>query len=161
VKDLGLPAWVIGVSASIGVASEILVMFTWPRWGAHWPTRRVLLWVFGASAVRWALMAVVTHPLALSAAALFHGLTFGAFYLASVGYLSKHAPGSLRATGQALFAAATFGVGGVIGYRVSGALYDALGGPKLFAVATTLALLPIVPLLLATRLEVQAERPRP
>lgn len=161
VKDLGLPAWVVGVSASIGVASEIAVMFTWPRWAARIPTRRLLLWCFAASAIRWAMMAFVTHPLLLAAAALFHGLTFGAFYLASVGWMSQHAPGSLRATGQALFAAATFGIGGVIGYRVSGALYDQLGGPKLFLVASLLALLPMVPLFLSeSRHEVQVPAPR-
>ena len=161
VKDLGLPAWVVGVSASIGVASEIAVMFTWPRWAARIPTRKLLLWCFAASAVRWAVMAFVTHPVLLSAAALLHGLTFGAFYLACVGWMAQHAPGSLRATGQALFAAATFGVGGVIGYRLSGALYDQLGGPKLFLVAAVLALLPLVPLFLSEpRLEVQVGAPR-
>jgi len=149
VKDLGLPAWVVGVSASIGVLSEIALMTTWPRWGAKLSTRRVLAAVFIASAVRWALMAVVTDPWLLSAAAILHALTFGAFYLASVGFMASQAPGSLRATGQALFAAATFGVGGVVGYRVSGILYDALGGPKLFGIAAVFALLPLVPLAFA------------
>ena len=40
--------------------------------------------------------------------------------------------------------AATFGVGGVVGYRVSGGLYDLLGGHQLFAVAAVMALLPAV-----------------
>ena len=40
--------------------------------------------------------------------------------------------------------AATFGVGGIVGYRVSGGLYDLLGGHQLFAVAAVMALLPAV-----------------
>lgn len=146
VKDLGEPAWVVGVSASVGVLSEIVVMNTWPQWGSRFPPRTLLTWCFVASAVRWALMATFHHPYALVAAALIHGLTFGAFYLASVAWMAQHAPGSLRATGQALFAAATFGVGGVIGFRASGALYDRLGGPLLFWVAAGMALLPALAL---------------
>lgn len=161
VKDLGLPPWVVGVSASFGVLSEIVVMFTWPRWAPRVSTRSLLLWVFAASALRWALMSAVSQPLLLSAVALLHGLTFGAFYLAGVGWMTKHAPGSLRATGQALFAAATFGIGGVVGYRLSGALYDSLGGPRLFLIASVLALLPMVPLIWSdSSPEVQVEAPR-
>ena len=149
VKDLGLPAWVVGVSASFGVLSEIVVMFTWPRWSARFPARTLLAWCFGLSAIRWALMALTANPLLLSAIALFHGFTFGAFYLAAVAHMAEQAPGSLRATAQAMFAAATFGVGGVIGYRVSGALYDRLGGSTLFLIAAGMALLPLVPLAFA------------
>jgi PPP family 3-phenylpropionic acid transporter len=44
-------------------------------------------------------------------------------------------PTHLRASGQGLFAAVTFGVGGLVGYTTSGAAYALLGGPALFAVA--------------------------
>jgi PPP family 3-phenylpropionic acid transporter len=53
-------------------------------------------------------------------------------------------PPHLRASGQALFAAVTFGVGGLIGYPAAGAGYDALGGHRLFAVAAALELLPML-----------------
>lgn len=144
VKDLGLPPWVVGVSSSVGVGSEILVMLTWGRWGGRISPKKLLLGVFIASAVRWALMAVTSNPWVLVAAAGLHGLTFGAFYLSSVEWMVQRAPGSLRATGQTLFVAATFGVGGIVGYRVSGELYDSLGGHQLFGVAAVMALLPAV-----------------
>lgn len=144
VKDLGLPPWVVGVSSSVGVGSEILVMITWPRWSGLLSTKKLLLWVFVASSVRWAVMSLTSNPWVLVGAAALHGLTFGAFYLASIDWMVKRAPGSLRATGQTLFAAATFGVGGIVGYRISGGLYDALGGHRLFAVAAVMALLPAV-----------------
>lgn len=142
VKDLGLPAWVVGVSSSVGVLSEVVVMFTWPRWAHRVPTRRLLIGAFVVSAARWLIMALTSSPWVLVAIAGLHGLTFGAFYLASVEWMSQRAPGSLRATAQALFVAATFGVGGIAGYRTAGRLYDALGGHQLFAVAAGLALLP-------------------
>ena len=144
VKDLGLPPWVVGVSSSVGVASEMLVMITWPRWSGRLSTRKLLIGAAVASSLRWALMSVTSDPVVLVMAASVHGLTFGAFYLASVEWMVQRAPGSLRATGQTLFVAATFGVGGIVGYRVSGGLYDLLGGHGLFAVAAVMALLPAV-----------------
>jgi MFS transporter, PPP family, 3-phenylpropionic acid transporter len=144
VKDLGLPPWVVGVSSSIGVASEIVVMLTWSRWAGRISTKKLLVGCFVASSLRWAVMALTSNAWVLVGAAVFHGLTFGAFYLASVEWMVQRAPGSLRATGQTLFVAATFGVGGIVGYRSSGELYDLLGGHKLFAVAAVMALLPAV-----------------
>jgi MFS transporter, PPP family, 3-phenylpropionic acid transporter len=142
VTALNLPPWVVSASASVGVAAEVGVMFTWPRWGHRISPRTLLIVSFVASAARWLGMAVFDSPAAFLALAAIHGLTFGAFYLASVAYMADAAPGSLRATGQALFVAATFGVGGLVGYLGTGAGYDALGGHKLFAVAAAAALLP-------------------
>jgi PPP family 3-phenylpropionic acid transporter len=135
---------VVGVSASLGVGSELVVMLTWDRWSGRLTTKKLLIGVFLVSSARWALMALTSNPWLLIAAAALHGFTFGAFYLASVDWMVKRAPGSLRATGQTLYAAATFGVGGVVGYRLSGGLYDALGGHGLFAFAAVMALLPAV-----------------
>jgi PPP family 3-phenylpropionic acid transporter len=144
VKDLGLPPWVVGACASAGVISEIAVMLTWSRWAYRLTTRQVLVGCFAASSVRWAIMSFTSDPVLLVASAGLHGLTFGAFYLASVEWMVQRAPGSLRATGQTLFVAATFGVGGIVGYHISGGLYDALGGHRLFAVAAVMALVPAV-----------------
>ncbi len=144
VRDLGLPPSVVGLSSSVGVASELLVMLTWSRWAPRWSPRALLTVVFVASAGRWALMSVTSDPALLVCAAAIHGLTFGAFYLSAVTWMVERAPGSLRATGQALFVAATFGVGGIVGYRGSGMLYDALQGHRLFAVASVVALLPVL-----------------
>ncbi len=142
VTALGLPPWVVSASASVGVAAEVAVMFTWPRWGHRVAPRTLLIAAFLASAARWAGMAIATSPSALLALSAIHGLTFGAFYLASVAYMAQAAPGSLRATGQSLYVAATFGIGGLAGYLGTGAWYDALGGHRLFGVAAIAALLP-------------------
>ncbi len=142
VTALHLPPWVVSTSSSVGVISEVAVMFTWPRWGHRFSSRRLLIVAFVASAFRWAGMALFNSPGALIALAAIHGLTFGAFYLASVAYMAERAPGSLRATGQSLFVAATFGIGGLVGYLCTGAGYDSLGGSTLFAIAGGAALLP-------------------
>jgi hypothetical protein len=52
-------------------------------------------------------------------------------------------PPALRATGQTLFTAATYGFGNLIGMLGSGALYDASGGAEAaFAAAAALELVP-------------------
>ncbi len=143
VTALHLPPWVVSVSSSLGVFSEVLVMASWPWWGHKVSPRSLLVTAFLASALRWLGMSLVSTALPLALLGLFHGLTFGAFYLAAVAYMSDRAPGSLRATGQSLFVSATFGLGGLVGYVSAGSLYDALGGGHpLFAVAAAMELLP-------------------
>lgn len=158
VRALGLPPSVVGLCASVGVLSEVAVMFTWSRWAPRWPVRRLLIACFVLSAARWAAMALTSNPVVLVATAALHGFTFGAFYLSSVTWMVDRAPGSLRATGQSLFVAATFGIGGIIGYRGAGALYDVIGGHRLFAVAAVMALLPALVLWLTPA---RAEPARP
>lgn len=142
VTALGLPPWVIGVSASIGVIAEIGVMYAYPRFSEKVAPRHLLFVSFVASAVRWAGMAFVDSAAAIVALSVLHGLTFGAFYVAAVQYVSLRVPPSARATGQALMVSVTFGLGGLVGYATAGAGYQHLGGYRLFLFAAALELIP-------------------
>jgi MFS transporter, PPP family, 3-phenylpropionic acid transporter len=55
-------------------------------------------------------------------------LTFGLYWAAAMRGLEHLVPPRLRATGQTLYSAVTFAIGGAIGYRVAGFAYDRLGG---------------------------------
>jgi PPP family 3-phenylpropionic acid transporter len=59
-----------------------------------------------------------------------HGLTFGLYWAAAVRALAHLVPSHLRATGQTVYNAVTFAVGGAIGYRLAGYGYDRLGGAQ-------------------------------
>ena len=144
----GFAPWVVTLCTSVGVVSEMVVMATWPRWSRRLSPPLLLALSFAASGVRWVLLpeAGLWGLVALS---LIHGLTFGAFYLASVSWMADQAPDALRATGQALFVAGTFGVGGVAGYLLTGQLWEALGTASLFRWAGAFE---VVPALLALRL---------
>lgn len=144
VISIGLSPRIVSLSAAMAVTAEVVVMFTWSRWNTRISPRRLMMVAFGASALRWAIMAWTDSGAVLVAVALLHGLTFGAFYLASVAWMAERAPGSLRATGQSLFVAMTFGVGGLIGYVSAGRIYDAIGGHKLFGLAVVAELLPLI-----------------
>jgi PPP family 3-phenylpropionic acid transporter len=145
---LGLSPRVVGLTASLAVASEVLVLSVWARWLGRVPLRAALFASFAVSGLRWGGMAVTSSAEVMAGLALLHGLTFGAFYVASVEWIASRVPQNLRASGQALFAAATFGVGGSLGYMGGGFLYDAWGGRWLFGVAGALELVPLVCLLL-------------
>lgn len=140
VMALGLTPAVVGVSAALGVLAEVAFMFLSPRFSERIAPRHLLALAFVVSALRWAGMAQASSAPALVALSLLHGFTFGAFYVASVAFLARRIPPHLRASGQALFAAVTFGLGGLVGYAAAGAGYDGLGGHRLFAVAAVLEL---------------------
>jgi PPP family 3-phenylpropionic acid transporter len=138
VLTLGLTPAVVGLSAGLGVLAEVAFMFLYPRFAERIAPRHLLALAFATSAVRWAGMALVSSAPALVALSLLHGFTFGAFYVASIAFMARRVPPHLRASGQALFASVTFGLGGLVGYVSAGAGYDWLGGHRLFAVAAVL-----------------------
>jgi PPP family 3-phenylpropionic acid transporter len=142
VGALGLPPSVVGMGAGLGVLVEIAVLFTYPDLFGRLQPRHVLSISFAASAARWLAMAFLDGGAALVLVQALHGLSFGAFYTASVSALSRRVPPHLRSSGQALFAAVTFGVGGLVGFPAAGAVYDRLGGHGLFAAAAALELVP-------------------
>ena len=135
---LRLSPSVVGFSAGLGVTMEILVMFAYPRFADRFAPRHLLFVAFAASGLRWLGLSLVDQAWAILALNALHGLTFGLFYVAAVAYVARQAPPHLRATAQALFVAATFGLGGLVGYLASGLGYDVLGGHQLFAVAAGL-----------------------
>jgi MFS transporter, PPP family, 3-phenylpropionic acid transporter len=140
VQALGLAPAVVGLSAGLGVLTETIVMYAYPRFANLFTPRQLLLWSFLASAFRWAGLGLVRRPELIVLLSLLHGLTFGAFYVASVAFVSGRVWEDLRASGQALFASVTFGLGGLIGYLSSGVGYDAMGGQRLFSVAAAVEL---------------------
>jgi MFS transporter, PPP family, 3-phenylpropionic acid transporter len=142
VLAIGLSPWVIGAAAGVGVLAEVAVMFFYPRLAERLAPRHVLFVAFVASALRWFGMAVVTSGWAIILLSVLHGLTFGAFLVAAVGYVTRRVPDAMRAAGQALLVSVTFGVGGLLGYLAAGSAYEWLGGHRLFAVAGVLELLP-------------------
>ncbi len=140
-QALRLPPTVVGLAAALGVLAETAFMYFYPRFSHRIAGKHLLFVAFVASSLRWMGMALVDRSAMIILLSLIHGLTFGAFYVASVGYVANRVPPQLRASGQALFVSVTFGIGGLIGYLTSGVGYDALGGHRLFAMAGLVELL--------------------
>ena len=105
-----------------------------------------------ASAVRLALTARATDPVAVAGLQALHGLTFGLFWGSAIRALGDLVPARLRATGQAVFGGIVFGGANAAGYALSGVAYDRLGGAApLFGWAAGLELVALAALLLLRR----------
>ncbi len=157
VRDQGLPASVTGLAMATGVGAEVLALLAFPRLEGRFGDRALLALAFAGTALRWMLLSRAHGPVALVLLQLFHGLTFGVFWGASIRALARVVPPALRATGQALFSAVVFGGGNAVGYQLSGLGYDRLGGVgPLFAGAAALETLLLLATLLST---IRSRRP--
>ncbi|MBK7859577.1 MAG: MFS transporter [Archangiaceae bacterium] len=123
---LKLPTHVVGDAATLGVVSEIAVMVMWPRIARRAHPRTLLFLSFAASGLRWLGVALTTDGTVLVLLSVFHGLTFGVFFLSAVAFMTERVPDSLRASGQALFVASAFGVGSLTGVLGTGVGLDLL-----------------------------------
>ncbi len=138
-EGLGFSRAFAGVAWALAAASELVVMLLWPRM-CVWATPRTWLVVaLCMHPVRWLLSSVASGPGFLLAIQLTHAFTFGVFYLAAVQLVQGLAPEGLRATAQGVFASATFGVGGLVGNGLGGALYEPLGMRALYVASALVA----------------------
>ncbi len=111
IAELGLPARWTGAALVAGVAAEIAMFAVARPWIAR---ADPLLWIAGASAlsaVRWTVTGTATDPWLLTATALLHGLTFGAWWMGFVEVLRKDLQPETRASAQAMVASTAYGLG--------------------------------------------------
>jgi PPP family 3-phenylpropionic acid transporter len=149
---LGLPASVPGLTWGLAVIAEIGLFFWGRRLGDRIAPTTLIVVVLGATVVRWALTAVVrTAPLVI-AVQLGHAITFSAFHLAAVLLLLRLVPPERSTSGQALYGAVAFGVGGSAGLALAGVLVDRVGTAGVFAVDAVCASLALAPALRLRRL---------
>lgn len=139
-ETLGISKAVAGLAWALGVASEVAIMASWRRIATRGSLRTLLAVGLTAHALRWYLYTTTAREAGILGIQLLHGLTFGLFYLAAVQFVDETTPSPLRATGQGIFAAATFGLGGIIGNLLSGGLYDAVGMVVLYRLSAGIAL---------------------
>jgi MFS transporter, PPP family, 3-phenylpropionic acid transporter len=141
---LGIPREWVGITLGLGVASEVLVLLYWRRFSSVISARATWLLVFGASGARWIAMSLFTWPWLQVTLSLLHGLTFGAFIAIAIASLAQEVDPRLRASGQALWASAVFGLGGVFGFFACGPLLEFFGSRVLFAVGAALEFIAMV-----------------
>ena len=153
VRDQGLSSTVTGAGMAFGVAAEVLVLFAFPVLERRFAVSTLLAIAFAGSSLRWLFLSRSHGAVALVAIQGLHGVTFGLYWAAAIRMLERWVPSRLRATGQTLFTAITFAVGGAIGYRLAGFGYDRMGGAA--PVYAWAAMVELVPLALAMMLRRQ------
>jgi PPP family 3-phenylpropionic acid transporter len=161
----GFSTITISYAYVVGVLAELGAFLFFRRLRQRFTLPALLAVAAGATVVRWLLTALVSDPVTLVSLQLLHGCTFGLFWGSAIAWLAECIPPQLRATGQALYTTATFGIGNLIGYLGSGFLVDVSGGARAaFLAAAALEVVPLALVLLFGRRfrpEAAAGRPRP
>jgi PPP family 3-phenylpropionic acid transporter len=136
VRDHGLPSSLTGLGLALGVLAEVLAFFAFPALLRRFSLGALLVASSAGTVVRWLLLSRAHDGFGIVALQLFHALSFGVWWAASVEAMRRSVPLELRATGQALFSALVFGAGNAIGYGLAGAGYQRYGSASpLFAIA--------------------------
>ncbi len=148
VDALGLPAAWTAAAIAAGVVTEVAVMSRATALFARVAPPWVVVAALATCTLRWAAIAVLTDPVALTLVQLTHGLSFGAFWVGSVEWLRRLAPPEIRASAQMALLVLGYGVGPLLTGVVARQVVPDLGTAALFAagavaagVATVLAAL--------------------
>jgi PPP family 3-phenylpropionic acid transporter len=138
--ELGGTAGLVGLAIGLGAASEwpVVALGGWllARFG---PARLVALAIV-VYAVRFLAFAALPSAAWVLPVQALHGLSFGAFLIASVTLAHKLAGPAHAGAAQALLAATSFGLGSITGSLVGGALLERVGTPNLFRGAAVVTL---------------------
>ncbi len=132
ITSLGGSEDLVGFAWFAGVASEAIVFATAGFWFRKY---HPLIFIIGAGllySIRWFLYASFEDPGWIVALQFLHGLTFGIFYLTAFQYVTRIIPAMLQSTGHLVFVSVFFGLSGIIGSLIGGALMDSLGGSSLY-----------------------------
>ncbi|WP_269411420.1 MFS transporter [Lentibacillus daqui] len=140
IEQLGGNETIIGLAWFFGVASEAAVFALAPLWFRKFHPLVFIMFAGLLYSVRYFIYAAVNDPVYLVPLQVLHGITFGTFYLAAFQYISRLIPKLLQSTGHLVFYSLFFGVSGIIGSLIGGALIDSYGGGTLYATVGGFAL---------------------
>ena len=122
----------IGVTAaaskqSMGQMSEVLFMLLMPVLFVRWGVKKMLLVGMGAWVLRYILFAYGDNDAGywmLITGILLHGICYDFFFVTGQIYTDNFAGEKFKSAAQGLITLATYGVGMLIGYSISGVVAD-------------------------------------
>lgn len=124
----------IGLAWFIAAMSEIPIFFFSARIIKRWGNKRVMCAALLIFAIRVGGYSVIKNPYGALVIQVLNGMDFAPFYAAAVTFVNAEVPGSLRATGQALFAMVGNSMAGIVGNFIGGYLLDQVGVITLFRI---------------------------
>jgi PPP family 3-phenylpropionic acid transporter len=140
-NKLGFDNFFIGLCWAMAVGAEIIAMFFSERIFRRFDYETVLLFSFGIAVLRWTGLWATQSATGILVLQLTHAVTYGTFHMASILYIDALAPTETKTIAQAANNAVTYGLGLMVGFFISGALYEKFGSPALFAISGFIALL--------------------
>jgi PPP family 3-phenylpropionic acid transporter len=115
IDGLGHAAMWTGLAIAAGVTLEVLLMGRSAGLLERFGPERMLLLSMLVAIPRWALMTVVTDPVAIVLVNTLHGISFGLFWISAVALMSARAPAEVATSAQGLLALAVGGFGSSLG----------------------------------------------
>lgn len=138
--DAGYSKTAIGWLWAVGVLTEIAIFWWQPAWSRRIAFETMLLASLACAVVRFVATGwAVESGLAMLAAQILHGFTFGGYHVASIGLLSRELGPRTQVRGQAMFTSLAYGAGGMAGAFASGIAWDVIGPAWTFTAAAIAA----------------------
>ena len=142
-RGLGFGASQTGWLITLGVVAEIAMFWFAKRLIADFAFRHLLLASLSITAGRWLLLALLPQLLSvLLFVQLLHAVSFALMHALAMHFLYDTFPAHQRGRAQAIYSALSYGVGGVLGNLLAGALWrDGAGGSATYLMASVACLL--------------------
>lgn len=134
-RGQAIPAETVGVLWSVGVAVEVVFLWTLPFFERRIdPVGLILIGAAGAT-VRWLALGFAPTGLVLWPLQALHALSFAAAHVGAMRLLYREAPEAAAGMAQTLYAALASGLLMGASTLLSGVLYDAVGAQGYWAMA--------------------------
>jgi len=101
---------------------------------------KILTFSFIVAALRWFILFFATSETIILISQLLHAVTYGTFHMASIIYIDLLSPDKNKTLGQAVNNAATYGLGLMVGFFLSGYLYENMDTSFLFIISSLIAI---------------------
>ena len=150
-QEMGGSASLVGLAFALSALSELPIVAFGGRLLARFGAFRLICFALVVYTVRFIAFSLITEPEWILPVQLLHGLSYGAYLMASVTLAHRIAGRHQAATAQALLTAVSFGFGSITGSLVGGALLDSIGTTGLFRGAAVLMLINLGVLLAGNR----------
>jgi len=139
-ENLGYSNTFIGITWALASTAEILVMIQSDKIFKAFSPEKVLTFSFIVAALRWFILFFATSETIILMSQVLHAVTYGTFHMASILYIDLLSPDKNKTLGQAVNNAATYGLGLMVGFFLSGYLYENMDTSFLFIISSLIAI---------------------
>ncbi len=145
VQELDLSQSVLGMTAGMATATEVLVLLAFGWLTSKLRLETILLLAVFITGFRWFIISILTTAVPLIMVQALHGATAGLFIAGAVTLVGNLAPKGLKASSQMLYGLAGAGLGSLIGTNIAGFLSDYFSSvQRTFLFAAGIEIIPLV-----------------
>jgi PPP family 3-phenylpropionic acid transporter len=145
VQELGLSQSVLGLTAGMATATEVIVLLAFGWLSSKMRLESILLSAVIITGIRWFVISILKSAVPLILVQTLHGATAGLFIAGAVTLVGELAPKGLKASCQMLYGLAGAGLGSLIGTNIAGFLSDYLESvQRTFLIAAFVEIIPLI-----------------